>query len=537
VVSVAPVTAEFKQAPDWSRVAFVLADGAARLLTVATLLDLATHPDRAAAWALCASALAALRVWLRSLRTERAMLRAYELLLRAMASWDARAVVARREDQRGVAMLMESARSGALSEHITRAELESSVWASLGFLAIAFLRLGASFALLTLAGGAILAAITAPGRRLAQRARAEGWKHYGTLAASMRTLLEACLELRAVGMERAYAETVRQRAGAVTQAELQAIRTTYLTALLPSLLALGALAVPRAWLEALSARGVEFAVLGGAGIALTLGALSALDQWHRSAPARLSFRSLSTQHPRSSPPERVAPSSDASGPIHALRVRGLSVLHPGGLRPTPSGLSFELGPGGVALIGPNGSGKSSALWAILGLLPASSGTVELDGPGGARRIDEARGRLAYLPQNPHVAPDESVRTHLELFGTRPDAAERWQPTLRAFDLDELLRDRGGGDLERGLSTPMGSLSGGEQRRVLLARVFSSGADVLLLDEPEVGLDSDRRTELRSILEAEAVRRIVVLVAHDPGIVPSSFERIALSGGQEPHPSA
>ena len=117
------------------------------------------------------------------------------------------------------------------------------------------------------------------------------------------------------------------------------------------------------------------------------------------------------------------------------------------------------------------------------------------------------------------------------------SSERWQPTLRAFDLDELLRDRGGGDLERGLSTPMGSLSGGEQRRVLLARVFSSGADVLLLDEPEVGLDSDRRTELRSILEAEAVRRIVVLVAHDPGIVPSSFERIALSGGQEPHPSA
>lgn len=533
MLSVAPVAASFKQTADWSRVALVLADGAARLLTVATLLDLASHPERAARWALCASALAALRVWLRSQRTERAMRSAYELLLRAMASWDARAVAARREDQRGVAVLLESTRSGALSEQLTRAELESAAWASIAFLVLAFERLGASFALLCMAGGAILVGISAPGRRLAHRAREESWRHYGALAASMRTLLEACLELRAAGVEGAYAETVRQRAAAVTRAEVQTIRTTYLTALLPSLLALGAMAVPRTWLQALSTRGVELAVLGGAGIALALGLLSALDQWHRSAPARLSFRSLATQHPSSAPTSgRTATQSRDSALIHSLRIHDLSVLHPGRLHPTPSGLSFEGGPGGVALLGPNGSGKSTALLAILGLLPASSGTIELEGPRGVKRVDEVRDRLAYLPQNPHVAPDESVRAHLELFGTRPATTERWAPALRALEVEQLLCARGDGVLEQGLSTPMGTLSGGEQRRVLLARVLGSDADLVLLDEPEVGLDATGRARLRELLEDQAVRRIVVLVAHDPEVIPASFARLHVEAGVE-----
>ena len=77
----------------------------------------------------------------------------------------------------------------------------------------------------------------------------------------------------------------------------------------------------------------------------------------------------------------------------------------------------------------------------------------------------------------------------------------------------------------GFERPMGSLSGGERQRFFLARALAREADVLILDEPEAGLDAGHREQLRHILTEEASARLVLLVAHDESVIPEGFARI------------
>jgi ABC-type nitrate/sulfonate/bicarbonate transport system ATPase subunit len=178
-----------------------------------------------------------------------------------------------------------------------------------------------------------------------------------------------------------------------------------------------------------------------------------------------------------------------------LAAEGLTVGR-GGAR-VVDGVDLELRDGEVvALMGPNGAGKSTLLAALGGLLPAAGGRVR------------SEGRIALVLQSPDVAR-RSVRANVELalrwWGVPPrERGERTRTALAALRVDGLA-DR--------LAT---ELSGGERRRVHLARAAALRPEVLLLDEPFAGLDALTRAELlddaSSALRTSA--RATLVVVHD-----------------------
>jgi branched-chain amino acid transport system ATP-binding protein len=138
----------------------------------------------------------------------------------------------------------------------------------------------------------------------------------------------------------------------------------------------------------------------------------------------------------------------------------------------------------VAVIGANGAGKTTLLRALSGLIPVSGGTVTLAGTDvtgyGPERV--ARAGLAHVPENRLVFPSLSVEDNL-LLGAytrrRSPAAERRQARERALELFPRLAPR--------LQQPAGTMSGGEQQMLAIARGLMARPTVLVLDEPSVGL--------------------------------------------------
>jgi ABC-type Mn2+/Zn2+ transport system ATPase subunit len=177
----------------------------------------------------------------------------------------------------------------------------------------------------------------------------------------------------------------------------------------------------------------------------------------------------------------------------------------------------------VALMGPNGAGKSTLLRAILGWQPLSTGRITLAGAPIAR----ARSRLGYLPQRSLIDWDfpVSVREVVEM-GRFPRRG-----AFAAFGREDALAVDGA-LAEMGLSAlqdrHIAALSGGQQQRTLLARALSSGADIVLLDEPFVGLDAVSSADLMARLQAWAGQgRLVIAALHDVELARRHFDQALL----------
>jgi ATP-binding cassette subfamily C protein CydC len=207
-------------------------------------------------------------------------------------------------------------------------------------------------------------------------------------------------------------------------------------------------------------------------------------------------------------PPRPAP-APATG---ALRLHGVHFRWSDGAPPVFSGLTLEI-PAGmrIAVLGPSGSGKSTLAALALRLAAPQAGEILLgDNDIAAIAADDLHHRIAYLNQATHLF-DDTIRHNL-LLG-RPGASERdlWDALDRAA-LGDTVRA-----LPDGLDTWLGEggarLSGGQGRRVALARVLLSEAPILILDEPCAGLDADTERAFLTTLYAEALGRTVVLIAH------------------------
>lgn len=187
---------------------------------------------------------------------------------------------------------------------------------------------------------------------------------------------------------------------------------------------------------------------------------------------------------------------------------------------------LRLGPGeSLALTGPSGSGKSTALDALAGLLPLSAGRIEVAG----RLLDAAaadawRARIAVIPQQVWV-PEARLREMLDPRGTGADPG----PALAALGLDAVVAA-----LPDGLDTRLGEtgagVSGGEARRLLLARALLSRAEVILADEPTADLDAATAGRIVAALRAAQAEGCAVIVAsHDPRLIAAMDRRIDLPG--------
>lgn len=147
------------------------------------------------------------------------------------------------------------------------------------------------------------------------------------------------------------------------------------------------------------------------------------------------------------------------------------------------GVSFQVAPGEiVGLIGPNGAGKSSTLHAIMGMAPVTGGEITFGGRNliGRRPEEVARGGIALVPEGRRIFAELSVAENLAL-GMAARRARGGEEALleRVYELFPVVRE------SRRRSA--GTLSGGQQQQLAIARALVAEPDVLLLDEPSLGL--------------------------------------------------
>ena len=162
----------------------------------------------------------------------------------------------------------------------------------------------------------------------------------------------------------------------------------------------------------------------------------------------------------------------------AITVEGLTRIY--GTLTAVSDLSFSVGPGEiVGLIGPNGAGKTTTLRTLAGILKPTHGRVQVDGHDLAQAPLEAKRRLAFMPDEPHLFEYLTVEEHLRLVArlyTVPDFEARARTLLSELEL--IGKER---------SLPA-ELSRGMRQKVVIACGLVRDASVLLFDEPLTGLD-------------------------------------------------
>jgi branched-chain amino acid transport system ATP-binding protein len=166
--------------------------------------------------------------------------------------------------------------------------------------------------------------------------------------------------------------------------------------------------------------------------------------------------------------------------VTALALEGLNVRY--GAVDAVRDVSLEVKPGEiVGLIGPNGAGKSSTLHAIMGVAPVAGGDVKLGGRSlvGRRSEDVARAGVALVPEGRRIFAELTVEENLRLGLAARRTAANGDALDSAFELFPILRE-----FRR---RNAGALSGGQQQQLAIARALVAEPDVLLLDEPSLGL--------------------------------------------------
>jgi ABC-2 type transport system ATP-binding protein len=182
----------------------------------------------------------------------------------------------------------------------------------------------------------------------------------------------------------------------------------------------------------------------------------------------------------------------------AIEVRGLDVVRGG--RPVLTGLTLSVAPGTVTgLLGPSGCGKSTLMRAIVGVQVIADGTVTVLGaPAGDRSL---RRRVGYVTQAPAVYGDLSVGENLRYF-----AAVIGAPSS---DVERVVAGVG---LAEQSDVVVGRLSGGQRARVSLATALLGRPELLVLDEPTVGLDPVLRRDLWQVFADLAADGVTLLIS-------------------------
>ncbi|MFV8834837.1 metal ABC transporter ATP-binding protein [Aquisalimonas sp.] len=204
----------------------------------------------------------------------------------------------------------------------------------------------------------------------------------------------------------------------------------------------------------------------------------------------------------------------------AVSVSGLTAAYDGA--PVLDNVSFELGAGQWhTVIGPNGSGKTTLLTILAGSLTPVRGDVKLFGgdPEACRR----RSEVAYMPQHENLEWDfpisvwDTVMTGRYGHMRRDALWRRFLPARLSADRHREICARALAEvrMDHLARRPIGQLSGGQKKRVLLARMLTQEAPLVLLDEPLVGLDKDSRRLILDVLRRQRERgQTIVMVTHD-----------------------
>jgi zinc transport system ATP-binding protein len=215
-----------------------------------------------------------------------------------------------------------------------------------------------------------------------------------------------------------------------------------------------------------------------------------------------------------------------------IEMRGASVGYDE--RPAVRGVDLRIDAGEiVALVGPNGSGKTTLVRGLLGLARVSAGDVELFGVPAARFRE--RYRIGYVPQR-HTVGGAIPSTVEEVVASGRLPRKRRPSRVSAEDRAAVTAAIEAVDLAERRKAAVSTLSGGQQRRTLIARALAAEPEVLIMDEPTAGVDAENRDRLVATL-ADLVRRglTMLVVTHEvTPLLPVLTRVVALDHGRLVH---
>ena len=202
-----------------------------------------------------------------------------------------------------------------------------------------------------------------------------------------------------------------------------------------------------------------------------------------------------------------------------IEVQNLTKRYPG--RTAVNGLTFTVGRGEVVgFLGPNGAGKSTTLRILSSYMPATSGTARVAGFDVFHQADEVRRRIGYMPENNPLHLDMRVREYLK-FRARLKGLG-WRRSRER--VDTVLRQCGLVDVERRI---IGQLSKGYRQRVGLADALVHEPDLVILDEPTIGLDPHQIRSVRTLIKEVGKSHTVLLSTHILSEVEMTCSRVLI----------
>ncbi|WP_132058255.1 ABC transporter ATP-binding protein [Halorussus amylolyticus] len=186
-------------------------------------------------------------------------------------------------------------------------------------------------------------------------------------------------------------------------------------------------------------------------------------------------------------------------------------------------VSLELDEGIHGLLGPNGAGKSTLMSILATVMKPTTGTAYWDGTDIVSSPDAVRSVLGYLPQDFGVYPDLTLEEFLEYVA----ALRGLDSETASARIDEMISLTNLADVR---NRKLKTFSGGMRQRVGIAQALLNDPDLLVVDEPTVGLDPEERVRLRSALSNTASGRVVVLSTHIVPDVEATANKIAILDG-------
>ena len=202
-----------------------------------------------------------------------------------------------------------------------------------------------------------------------------------------------------------------------------------------------------------------------------------------------------------------------------IKVSGLTKYY--GSKKAIEDISFELEDGKIyGFLGPNGAGKSTTMNIMTGYIGATSGTVEINGYDILDEPEKAKKNIGYLPEIPPLYPDMTVEEYL-LFAAELKSVPRKERKAHVREIEE----------KTGISEVRGRLikylSKGYRQRVGFAQALVSYPDVIILDEPTVGLDPSQIIEIRKLIRSLSKSHSVIISSHILSEIQEIADRVVI----------
>jgi thiol reductant ABC exporter CydC subunit len=424
----------------------------------------------------------------------------------------------------------------AVLDMLTRVVLPYAVTIVVGAGSVALVGAFSPAAGVALAAGLVVVGVLVPllQRSAARRANGRLAPLRGELATGTVDLLHGLDDLVAYGVDQARLDRLAEADGRLRRTEQRSATmagaSAAVTALTTGACVLIGLIAGAVAVRAGSLSGELLAVIVLTPLAVFEAAAGLPSAAQRFAGARAALDRLAEVFRTPSPVAEPAMPVDVPDGPHTLRVENVSAAWEPG-RTVVRGLDLDLPPGRrVALVGPSGSGKSTIAALLVRWLDPAAGRITLDGVD-LRDIspDRVRQIVGYLPEDAYLF-DTTIEENLRIGRRDADPAQLWK-ALEEARLAEWV-----GSLPQGLSTPVGEhgmrLSGGQRRRLALARALLADFRVLILDEPTEHLDDDTAAELTRDLLTAAGGRTVLLITHRTANL-SDVDDIVALGFPEP----